>query len=86
MRIAGVRLQPPVARLLAEILDAEGHPHTAVKIRDAIALQVTVEAPLTLDDYDAIIEALGHQCPTTLTRLRRELLEEQRRIRRITGP
>ena len=85
MRIAGVRLQASVARLLAELLDAEGFPDTAAKITDAIALQLTVEAPLTSGDYQAILEALGRTCPPTLRRLRDELFEEQRRTRRITG-
>jgi hypothetical protein len=85
MRIAGVQLGAPVARLLSEILEREGFPDTAVKITQAIGLQVTVEAPLTIADHEAILEALTRTCPPTLNRLRRELLEEQRRLRRITG-
>ncbi len=85
MRIVGVRLGTPVARLLAEILEREGYPETAGRILDAIRLQVTVEAPLTGTDYDAIAEALGRDCPAALYRLRTELLEQQRRLRRITG-
>ena len=85
MRIAGVRLQAPVARVLSEILEGEGYHDTASKISDAIERQATTEAPLTIDDHEAILAALGSECPPTLGRLRRELLEEQRRLRRITG-
>jgi len=85
VRIVGVRLGAPVARLLSELLDSRGYPETAAKIADAIERQWTLEAPLTLADHEAIIEALAENCPTTLHRLRTELLEEQRRIRRITG-
>ena len=85
MRIAGVRLGAPVARLLSEILEGEGYPETAGKITDAIKLQVTVEAPLSGTDYEAIAEALSRNCPASLYRLRTELLEQQRRLRRMTG-
>jgi hypothetical protein len=85
VRIVGVRLGAPVARLLSEILDSRGYPETAAKIADAIDRQWTLEAPLTLADHEAITEALAENCPTTLHRLRTELLEEQRRIRRIAG-
>jgi hypothetical protein len=84
MRIAGVRLEAPVARLLSEILEREGYPETAGKIADAIKRQ-TIEAPLTLADYEAISTVLGHNCPATLYGLRTELLEQQRRLRRIIG-
>ena len=84
VRIAGVRLGAPVARLLAEVLDAEGHPATAARIRDAIERR-TIEAPLTIADHEAILETLERDCPATLYRVRRELLEERRRLRRITG-
>jgi len=85
VRIAGVRLEPSVARLLSEILAGEGFQDTASKIAAAIEARVVVEAPLTLADHEAIADALGRHCPPTLERLLRELLEEQRRIRRITG-
>ena len=85
MQIVGVHLGAPVARLLSELLDSRGYPETAAKIADAIERRWTLEAPLTLADHEAIIEALAENCPTTLHRLRTELLEEQRRIRRITG-
>jgi hypothetical protein len=85
MRIAGVRLGAPVARLLSETLENEGYPETAGKIAVAIERQVTVEAPLTGADYEAIAEALSRTCPAPLYRLRTELLEQQRRLRRITG-
>ena len=84
MRIAGVRLDTPVARLLTDLLDGKGHLATAARIRDAIERGVTVEAPLTMADHDAILDTLEHDCPSTLYRLRRAL-EEQRRLRRITG-
>ena len=85
MRIAGVRLGAPVARLLSELLVSEGYPETSRKIADAIEQQITIEAPLALEDYEAISAALTHNCPAPLYRLRTELLEELRRIRRITG-
>jgi hypothetical protein len=85
VRIVCVRLGAPVARLLAQTLEAEGYPDTAGKIADAIKRQITVEAPLTLADYEAIAAALERNCPAPLYRLRTELLEEQRRLRRITG-
>ena len=47
--------------------------------------QWTLEAPLTVADHEAIIASLAEDCPTTLHPLRTELLEEQHRIRRITG-
>lgn len=75
MRIAGVRLGAPVARLLAETLEREGYPETAGRIADAIDMQVTVEAPLTGADYQAIADALDRDCPATLYRLRTELLK-----------
>jgi hypothetical protein len=85
VRIAGVRLQPAVARLLSEMLETEGFPETAGTISTAIKLQVTVEAPLASEDYESIIEVLNRGCPPALYRLHRELLEDQRYIRRVTG-
>ena len=85
MRIAGVHLGAPVARLLSETLEREGYPDTASKIADAIARKITVEAPLTLDDYEAISAALSRNCPAPLYRLRTELLKDLQRLRRITG-
>ena len=85
MRIVGVRVGAPVARLLSDILESHGYPETAGKITDAIKLQVTVEAPLTGADYDAIAEALSRTCPAPLYRLRTEVLEQQQRQRRFTG-
>jgi hypothetical protein len=85
VRIAGVRLGAPVARQLSDILEREGYPETAGKIADAIKRQITIEAPLTLDDYEAISAVLAHNCPASLYRLRTELLEELQRLRRITG-
>jgi hypothetical protein len=85
MRIAGDRLNAPVARLLSDILRAEGFPETADKVADAIRRRITGEAPLTLDDHEAILDALSRNCPSTLYRLRERLLEEQRYLRRATG-
>jgi len=85
VRIAGIRLQPQVARLLAEILVDHGYPETAARVEHAIEVQVTLEAPLTAGDYAAILEPLGENCPSTLSRLRRGLLEDQRYVRRVTG-
>lgn len=85
MRIAGLRVGAPVARLLSEIVRAEGFPVTADKIAAAIEQRITVEAPLTLADHEAILEALRRNCPSTLNRLRQRLDEEQRYVRRVTG-
>ena len=85
MRVAGVRLAAPVARLLADMLESEGHPEIAATIGQAIALQVTTEAPLTLEDHAAILDMLTRDCPSTLNRLRHELAEEERRLRRGPG-
>ncbi len=85
MRIAGVRLAAPVARLLVSVLEAEGYVETAGKVADAIERKITVEAPLTLADHEAILECLGRNCPPTLGRLRQELDEERRYVRRVTG-
>jgi hypothetical protein len=84
MRIAGVRLGAPVARVLSEILRAEGFPATADKVADGIERGL-VEPRLTLADHQAILEALGRTCPSTLRRLRQRLLEEERYVRRVTG-
>ena len=84
MRIAGNRLDPSVARLLSEILLAEGYSSTADKVAASLEHQVTEEAPLTLEDHVAILEALNRQCPATLYRLRDRLREEQRYLRRVT--
>jgi hypothetical protein len=84
MRIVGVRIGAPIARLLVEILDGAGFGSTAGKVAQAIELQVTTEAPLTTTDHEAILVALGSRCPAELARLRRELLEEQRRRRRMS--
>lgn len=85
MRVAGVRLRAPVARLLSEILAGEGFPDTAARIAEAIERQVTVEAPLTPADYAAILDVLNRNCPSTLHPLYRVLLEDERYVRRVTG-
>ena len=71
--------------MLAEILAAEGFPATAAAIADAIDRQITVEAPLTGVDYEAIFETLNRTCPSTLYRLHRALREDQAYLRRVTG-
>ena len=81
MRIVGLRIGAPIARLLVQILEEAGFVDTAGKISQAIELHVATEAPLTLADHEAILVALGDRCPPELARLRRELLEEQRRLR-----
>ncbi len=81
MRIRGLRIGAPIARLLTQILGEAGFVDTAAKITQAIELQVTTEAPLTAADHAAIQAALASRCPPELARLRRELLEEQRRLR-----
>ncbi len=84
MRIAGNRLDAPVARLLSETLRAEGFPSTADKVSAALEQRITGEAPLTLEDHEVILEVLNRHCPATLYRLRERLLEEQRYIRQVT--
>ena len=71
--------------MLSETLEGEGYPETASKIAEAIERRITVEAPLTLDDYEAISAALSRNCPAPLYRLRTELLKDLQRLRRITG-
>jgi hypothetical protein len=83
VRIVGLRIGAPLARLLAQILVEAGFADTAAKLSHAIELRVTTEAPLTAADHEAILIALGDRCPPELARLRRELLEEQRRMRPI---
>ena len=85
MRIVGVRISAPFARLLVEILEREGFDGTAAKLAHAIELQVTTEAPLTTEDHDAVLAALEVDCPAGLYRLRRELEEERRLRGRLTG-
>ena len=55
------------------------------KITDAIQRQIIVEAPLTLDDHQAILEALRRNCPSALNRVRQPVEDEQRYVRRVTG-
>jgi hypothetical protein len=85
VRIAGVRVGPQYVRLLAQMVADAGYGDTAKTLTDAIGLQA-VEPPLTVDDREAILTALGTYCPTGLAKLRRELLEDQMRRRRIQGP
>ena len=73
-----MRVSPPFVRLLAEMLDDAGSVDTARKLADAIRVNA-IEAPLTTDDHEAILVALGDNCPSGLARLRRELLDDQRR-------
>ena len=83
MRIVGVRVSAPAVRLLTEILDGAGYPATAATLRKGIELQV-LEPALTLEDHQAMLLALGDNCPTGLARLRRELLEDDMR-RKLAG-
>jgi hypothetical protein len=50
MRIAGVRVSPPSALLLAQILEDAGYAETAATLREGIKLQV-LEPALTLEDH-----------------------------------
>jgi hypothetical protein len=81
----GSGLEAPVARLLAEVLEAQGFRDTATRIAEAIERRITVEAPLTGADYQAIFETLDRSCPPTLYGLHRVLLEDERYLRRATG-
>jgi hypothetical protein len=81
MRIVGLHIGAPVAHLLVDLLEDAGFGSTAAKIAEAIELRVTTEAPLATADHEAILIALGSNCPASLSRLRRELLEERRRLR-----
>lgn len=83
MRIAGLRIGTPQTRLLTGIVRDAGFEATASRLEQAVELRVSTEAPLTRADHEAILAALGDNCPTSLSRLRRELLEEQRRLRRL---
>ena len=85
VRIVGVRISAPFARVLVENLEREGFDGTAGKIAKAIELQVTTEAPLTTADHDAVLAALEGHCPAGLYRLRRELEKEQRLRGGLTG-
>jgi hypothetical protein len=82
VRIAGLRIAAPAARLLVGILRDAGVHDTAARIEQAIELEVATEAPLTVEDHETILVVLGDNCPSGLSRLRRELLEEQRWLRR----
>jgi hypothetical protein len=84
MRIAGVRVSVPAARLLSEIVADAGFPNTSRVLADAIRMQA-MEPSLTIEDHEAMLVALGTSCPTGLARLRRELLEQQRLRRRVSG-
>ena len=65
-----------------QLLEDSGYDETATKLTDGIRLQAT-EPPLTLDDHDAILAALGSNCPPGLSRLRRDLLDELSRRRQL---
>jgi hypothetical protein len=81
MRIAGVRVGAPSVVLLVQILKDAGSPDTATRLANAVKMQA-LEPALTVEDYDAMLAALGTYCPTGLARLRRELLDDDRRRRR----
>ena len=84
MRIGGVRVSAAYVRLLVEIVEDAGFHETAQVLADAIRLQA-VEAPLTIGDHEAILTALGGNCPSGLAKLRRALLEEHQARRRPEG-
>jgi hypothetical protein len=85
VRIAGIRISPEYARLLAEILARDGFDGAAARLAQAIDLQVTTEAPLTAADYEAVRAALQGDCPAGLRRLRTELDKDQRLRRGFAG-
>jgi DNA-binding FadR family transcriptional regulator len=85
MRIAGVRVSVPAARLLSEIVADAGFPGTARTLADAIEMQA-LEPSLTIEDHEAMLAALAANCPTGLARLRRELLDQQRYRWKLGGP
>jgi DNA-binding FadR family transcriptional regulator len=85
VQIVGVRLGAPVARLLSELLDSRGYPETAAKIADAIERQWTLEAPLTLADHEAIIEALAEKLPDDAPPAAHRASRGAAPDRRITG-
>jgi hypothetical protein len=70
-------------RLLAKILEDAGYGDTAATLTEAIRLEV-MEPPLTLDDYQAMLRALGDHCPTGLAKLRRQLRDFDMK-RRLAG-
>jgi hypothetical protein len=78
VRIAGVPISPQYARLLVDVLAREGFDDTAAKLAQAVDLQVTTEAPLTVADHEAVLSALQGDCPTGLYRLRTELDKDHR--------
>ena len=81
MRIAGVPISPQYARLLVGIVERAGFDDTAGKLAQAVDLQVTTEAPLTIDDHETVLAALRAECPSGLYRLRTEL-DKDHRLRR----
>jgi hypothetical protein len=85
VRIAGIRISPQYARLLVEILARDGFDGTAARLAQAIDLQVTTEAPLTVADYEAVRAALQGDCPAGLRRLHAELDKDQRLRRGFAG-
>ena len=84
MRIGGVRVSAAYVRLLVEIVEDAGFHETAQVLADAIRLQA-VEAPLTIGDHEAILTALGGNCPSGRAKLRRALLEAHQARRRLEG-
>jgi hypothetical protein len=85
VRIAGVRIDPEYARLLQGIVERAGFHGTAARLAQAIEQRVTTEAPLTIEDHEAILIALEPHCPAGLNRLRTELAKDQRLRRRLGG-
>jgi hypothetical protein len=85
VRISGARISPEYARLLLDIVERAGFHETAARLAQAIDGGVTTEAPLTVDDHEAILAALEPHCPAGLNRLRTELAKDQRRRRGPAG-
>ena len=85
MRIAGARISAEYARLLQEIVEQAGFDGTAARLAQAIEQRVTTEAPLTIEDHEAILAALEPYCPAGLNRLHTELAKDQRLRRGRSG-
>lgn len=85
MRIAGARISAEYARLLQDIVERAGFHETAARLAQAIEQRVTTEAPLTIEDHEAILLALEPSCPAGLNRLRTELAKDQRLRRGFGG-
>jgi hypothetical protein len=77
-----VRVSAPFVPVLAEIVADAGFGDTASRLSEAMRLKA-YEAPLTIEDHEAILTALGVYCPSGLESLRRELVDQQLKRRRL---